>query len=319
MNASFRFRYVNEIVGAFVLLTVALVAVGILFVGRAQRWFEPAYEILITFPEEGTFGLQKGAEVHLLGTPIGAVERIVVDDEGAMHARLRVRGQFIRFIRTDSVAVVKKIFGVAGDSYIEIYAGAGEPLPPDDAVLPVRKDTEITEMIQSIVEQVEGSVVPTLEEIQRTLAEFRGLAADLRAPGHDLQRSLAGVRAIIEGLGKGEGSAGRVLRDPTIALEIEAILARINALAVQLGESMGTVDRILEDVRGATAGLPASAEVVQAELRDIPGLVLQAQATLQETEQLLAGLQQHWLLRRYMDRPPEIEFLPPPAPTGGRP
>jgi hypothetical protein len=39
------------------------------------------------------------------------------------------RRDFFRFVRADSSAVVKKQFGVAGDSFFEITRGQGRPLP----------------------------------------------------------------------------------------------------------------------------------------------------------------------------------------------
>ena len=312
----FRFRYANEIAGLFTLLALLLIAVGVVLVGRAQQWFEPSYEIRITFPEEGTFGLQKGSGIQLLGTAIGTVDRILVDADGAMHAVLRVRGQFLRYIRTDSVAVVKRKFGIAGDSFIEITAGVRDPLPPDDAVLPVRKDTELVEMMQQVVQQVQSAVVPTIEEAQRTLAEFRGVAADLRDRDGELQRSIAAVRSILEGVERGEGSVGHLLRDPSMAREVEGILARVRGMTEQMADSLKKVDAILDDVRRAAAALPETADTVRGEMRDVPGLVLQTQATLREAEQLLAGLQEHWFLRAYMNRPPAIEMLSPPSPAG---
>jgi len=239
-----------------------------------------------------------------------------VDDGGAMHGQLRVRGQFQRFIRSDSVAVVKKQFGVAGDSYIEITAGARDPLPAEGATLPVRKDTEILELVQEIVLQMQQTVVPLLEETQATLVEYRDIAVELQNPEGDLQRTLAAARSIVEGIERGEGSVGRVLRDPTLARELEGILVRAQAMTTQLEESLKKTDAILDDVRRAASALPETTETLRGELRDVPGIVLQTQSTLREAEQLLAGLQEHWLLRRYMDRPAPIETLPPPAAEG---
>jgi len=80
VSKPFKFRYVNELTGVFVIVIVALLVVGVLFAGRAQRWFEPVYELRIVFPPEGTFGLQKGAEINILGTPVGTVDRIEVTE-----------------------------------------------------------------------------------------------------------------------------------------------------------------------------------------------------------------------------------------------
>ena len=46
-----------------------------------------------------------------------------------MEAEANIRRDFFRFVRADSSAVVKRKFGLAGDSYFEITRGQGQPLP----------------------------------------------------------------------------------------------------------------------------------------------------------------------------------------------
>ena len=143
MSKPFKFRYVNEIVGSFVLLVVATLIVGIILIGHAQDWFEPQYEIRLDFPEEGSLGLQRGSEVQVLGATVGRVGKIRVGEDGAMHTTLKIKGDFIRFIRTDSRAVVKKKFGVAGDAFVDITQGRAEKFDENPTMSAI-KDTEIT-------------------------------------------------------------------------------------------------------------------------------------------------------------------------------
>ena len=61
-DSTFKFRFVNEIAGAFVLLAVAVLAAGIFLAGRAQGLFEPRFRLHTVFSaEEGTYGLTKGS------------------------------------------------------------------------------------------------------------------------------------------------------------------------------------------------------------------------------------------------------------------
>ena len=302
MTPSFRFRYTNQLVGVFVLLVVLLLAAGVLLAGRAQRWFEAVYEIGITFPPEGTFGLQRGAEVHILGTPVGTVDRIYVDEMDRMHGVMRVRGEFVRFVREDSEAVVKRKFGIAGDAFVEIAVGSAGPLAMDPVpTIPLRRDTEIVEIVTEMVERVEGAILPAIDEAVVTLQEYRELARQMHTADGELQRSLAHVREILRGLEAGEGSAGIWLRDPSLAGEVQRIAERTAALAEEAEAAAGQVRDILSDVQAVSRRLPAAADLLEGELRDMPGTILQSRAALREAEDVLAGVQRHWLLRRYMD------------------
>lgn len=262
MKKPFKFRYVNEIVGGFVLIVVALVVVGIYVAGRAQGWFEPVYKVRVVFPAEGSFGLRKGSEVRVLDTPAGTVEDIVPDEEGRMEGIFRVRGRFFPYLREDSKAIVRLTLAVAGDAYVELTRGQGEPLPTVGAVMPISKDTEILELAENLLEEVRATTVPAIEQLRLALEEYTGLASDLRDPDGSVQQMILELRATID-----------------------------------------HVNRILADVAESTQSLPNMVRRVEGELDDMPGLVYQTQATLQEAELLIEGIQRHWLIRRYIDKP----------------
>lgn len=301
MNKPFKFRYVNEIVGAFVLVVIAALMIGIILAGRAQEWFVPVYTLRLDFPEEGSLGLQKGAAVEILGTPVGAVEKIQVNDDGRMTGRFTIKGDFIRFVRVDSRAVVKKKFGIAGDAYVEVTQGRGAALDREIPLL-ASKDTEITEIAQDILKRLQETTVPAIEE-------YTALAADLRSTNGPLVKLLANLEEITAGLERGEGSAGQLLRDPAMAQELTRILAQVN-------RALDEVQKILADVKATTAQLPAAASTVGREVQDLPGVVVQSQATLREAERLILGLQQNWLIRKHVPPTPATELIPASTTTG---
>ena len=86
MAKPFKFRYVNEIVGTFVLLIVVVLIVTVLLAGHAQEWFTPEYRYRLNFPEEGSLGIQAGSPVEILGTTVGKVRRVLVRDDAGRKA-----------------------------------------------------------------------------------------------------------------------------------------------------------------------------------------------------------------------------------------
>jgi phospholipid/cholesterol/gamma-HCH transport system substrate-binding protein len=303
MPKPFKFRYVNEIAGAFVLLTVALLVAAILLAGHAQEWFTPVRRIHVDFPLEGSLGIQKGAEVQILGYTVGKVERVTVEEDGRMTGFITVKGDFIRFVRIDSRAVVKRMFGVAGAAYIEITEGQGELLP-EDFNLECVKDQELLEMAEQMVNQIKDAVVPALEQVQKAVVEYTALAADLRSTNGPLVGLLVNLEEITRGLKQGEGTAGQLLRDPALADEITGILQKVNA-------ALTDVKKILRDVEATTAQLPPMADKIGGEVDDMPGLVDQTQETIREAERLIEGIQKHWLLRSNIPQPAPTKLIAP--------
>ena len=324
MAKPFKFRYVNEIVGGFVLLTVALLVTGVLLVGHYQDWFTPVYRVHLIFPPQGSLDLRKGSEVKILGAVVGGVEKIKIEDDDSMSGEMLIKGDAFRFVRTDSKVVVKKQFVVTGDAYIEIIKGSG-PRLASGGKLSVTNDTQIFEIAQQLLDQVREAVIPLIGQIRLTAEEYGGLASDLRSPDGPLlkltdnlgqlitslkssdgplMKILGDLQAISSGLKNGEGTAGKLLRDPATADEVNRILKQVN-------ESIAQVQKILDDVKKTTAQLPPMASRVGHETDDLPGLVLQTQETIRQSQRLIDGIQKLWPISSKISQPQPTQLIPP--------
>ena len=294
MAKKFKFRYVNEIVGGFVLLVVFLLLAGVLVAGHAQHWFEAMYEINLKFPPEGSMELQKGGEVMLLGAKVGSVQDILVGDDGNISGTIRVRGPFMRFVKTDSIALVKKKLVVTGDAYIELTRGTGDALPREGGEIECVKDTEIMQMLEEALEELQKEAQKTVALVDAAIAEYTALAAGMNDPDGNLQRLLANSNGLLEDLRKGQGLPAKVLNDPAMAKDVEDIVAQVRDL-------MGKVNAMAADLQTVVAKLPPMADTVAGEVDNLPVVVGDSQALMRETTTLLDGLQKHWFLRKYME------------------
>ena len=293
MAKKFKFRYVNEIVGGFVLLVVLLLLAGVLVAGHAQHWFEAMYEINLKFPPEGSMELQKGAEVMLLGAKVGSVQDILVDDDGRISGTMRVRGPFMRFVRADSIALVKKKMVVTGDAYIELSRGTGAELPRTGGEIYCMKDTEIMQMLEDALAELRAEATNTLALVNGAITEYTGVAAGLNDPQGNLQQLLANVNGLLDDIRKGQGIPAKVLNDPKMAKDVEDIVAQVQALMVK-------INAMAAELQTVVAKLPPMADTVAGEVDNLPVITGDAQALMRETTTLLDGLQKHWLLRKYM-------------------
>ena len=230
MAKKFKFRYVNEIVGAFVLLVLVLLVCGIWMAGRAQHWFEARYEIDLRFPPEGSMDLQEGAEVMLLGARVGSVRYITVDDDGRISGSIQVRGPFMRFIREDSVALVKKKLVVTGDAYIELSRGTGDELPRTGGYIECRRDTEIMQILEDTLADLKEQASATIDLVNQAIAEYTALAAGMNDPGGNLQQLLGNANGLLEDIRTGEGTPARLLNDPAMAEDIAGAVEQVGLL-----------------------------------------------------------------------------------------
>jgi phospholipid/cholesterol/gamma-HCH transport system substrate-binding protein len=296
MRDAFKFRYVNEIAGSLVLAAVALLVAGIYFAGRAQGWFEKELVVCVRFPpEEGTFGLQDGAEIRILDTLAGRVGKVAPMDDGSIEAVLKVQGSFQKLVRRDSVVRVKKKFAVAGDAYVEIVTtgSQGEPAQPGDC-LRFEKEEDILQSLTAVLQDLRARFIPIMEEVHNVL-----------------------VRAddILTQVDSGKGPAGLLIGDTETAERLKQTAADLQRAVAQFPGIASNAAAVAEDARRVTGSLAEPAA-------DLEGLINQTRETLRETERLIEALQRHWVLRKYVERPAETELIPPlqiPIPEGTRP
>lgn len=293
MAKPFKFRYVNQIVGTFVLLVGLVLLAGILVAGRTQHWFEKRKVIGLEFPSEGVMELQEGADVMLLGAKVGTVTSIDVDDDGAMTGTIAVRYAFLRHVRQDSVALVKRKMVVAGDAYIEITPGTGAWLPRMDAVLPCRKDTEIMQLATQVLDEVKAQTLHTLELVNAAIVEYTALAAGLNDPEGGVQQLLANVNALLADARTGEGLPAKILNDPAMAADVAEIVR-------QASDTVARVNALLAEVQAMAASLTPAVGTAAGQVDRLPALLGETETLMRESTATLEGLQKHWLLRRYM-------------------
>jgi phospholipid/cholesterol/gamma-HCH transport system substrate-binding protein len=309
MDERFKFRHVNAITGAFVLVVMLGVIAAVVWTGRSQRWFKGNVTLRIVLPEAGAAGIRQGSEVYFLGTLVGSVSDVVVDTTGRMEAQANIRHDFFRFVRADSSAVVKKKFGVAGDSFFEITRGEGQPLPENNASIVCNE--QFQSGLEAAVEEIRSEAVPALRQLGTALDTWTALGSNLITSRESLDQLIRRGDKIVTDLQEGKGTLGKLLTDRAAADELETLLLKANRSMDELRVSLNYLQQVSANLQQASAPLPAITDAVGTEAMDLSGLVLQTQQTLHEIERLVRGLERHWLIRKYIHQSQPDTRIPP--------
>jgi phospholipid/cholesterol/gamma-HCH transport system substrate-binding protein len=307
----FKFKRVNEITGAFVLIVVAVLVAMLVWTGRSQRWFRSSITLRISLPEAGAAGIRQGSEVYFLGTLVGSVSGITVDAAGRMEAQANIRRDFFRFVRADSSTVVKKKFGVAGDSFFEITRGNGSPLPEQNASIIC--NNQFQSALETAIEEVRRETLLVLKKTGDGLDTWTKLGADLVQTRQRLDQLTVRLENLAAGVEQGKGTVGKLLTDNGLADEAQKLLARASQTMSELQGVVTNLNVAVKNVQTGTERLPEITEAVATEAKDLPGLVQQTQTSMRELERLIEAMQKHWLLRKYVNRtnPPPLRPSPP--------
>lgn len=339
------FRYANEAVGILVVVSLALFVAAALQSGRVREWLDPGELLRVLLPETGLQGLAEGAQVDVLGTRAGQVTNIVIDPEQQFYAEVRLDSDMTPFLRQDSKVLIRKQFGVAGASYLEITRGTGEPLDWDYAVLSAVTERAPQETVGELLEELKTRLFPVIDESQRAVNAVASLTEELQRPDGPLLGLLANLDTMTGSLARGEGPVGAMLTDQAMAQNIREMMERLNRDLVRVGPLLGelqstsgnltvisgsiadqlqdlpaltarvqsvlsSVDSVLADLRETTPELPQIARDASATTSALPGLLLQTEQVALELEGLLSQLRGHWLLGGGGDTGPVSRRIP---------
>ena len=301
MHSPFKFRHVNEWVGAFVLGVAALIITGIVFSSHSQRWFGRKFSFDVLLPRAGTSGLRRGDEVFIIGVSAGLIDDVTVQENGRVKARVKIRRDFERFVRTDSTASIKKAFAVAGDSFMEISAGSGAPLKGDSPTIVCLASEDSLGRMEKIVGDLQAELIPLMKKAGVGLEEWTALGADLKTARRELSGLFARWEILTKALEEGKGTVGRLMTDPAFADDAQELLGRANLAMMQFQTIATNLIAAATNIQTGAARVPEIADALANEMKDLPGLVHQTQISMVELERLIEALQRHWLVRKYVD------------------
>lgn len=299
MAERFKFQRVNELTGTLVLVVVTALLAAVVWTGRSQRWFRSTVPVRIILPETGAAGIRQGSEVYFLGTLVGSVSDVVVDGQGRMQAEARLRRDFFRFVRVDSSAVVKKKFGVAGDSFFEITRGEGNALPETDASIVCNE--QFQSALEAAVDEVRVEALQVLKKFSGGLDAWTKFGANLDATTPHLKRTAVRLESLADGLEQGKGTVGQLLTDTTLTDEAKRLLQQANAAMIEMQGVVTNLNAAVKSVHAGTARWPEISAAVADGTKDLPALVQQTQTSMRELERLIEALQRHWLVRKYIN------------------
>jgi phospholipid/cholesterol/gamma-HCH transport system substrate-binding protein len=231
------------LVGAFVLLMLAVAGLFVVWLGRYQA--EETFAYYDIYFGESVAGLQVGGAVRYQGVEVGRVQDIRIDPNDIQRVKVRVRVDRGTPIRQDATATLE-LQGITGLVFVQIKAGSNEALMlPERAeepipVIPSRPSltaqiiegapnllAQATALMQQAQEILNADNRRAFSETLRNVRDLTEMIVDysrrldgLLANGHQLtseaQQTIVEYRALatslrtqVDGLG---GDAGEALK-----------------------------------------------------------------------------------------------------------
>lgn len=232
------------IVGAFVLASLAALALVIVSLSSQERPFADRYRLVAYF--DNVQGLIANAPVWLAGTQVGRVESVTLSaregGEPAVEVRLRIDTSVAPRIRADSTASIGTI-GLLGDRYVEVSLGS-----PDARVLSGGDEIRAIDPVN--ISAVIDSGASALDNISSLTGNLNSVLAEFETSegGAKLARSVGSVGDIVTQIQDGEGLLHSLIYDEYEGGGVESIessLATLEGILKEIAHGEGLLHSLI--------------------------------------------------------------------------
>jgi phospholipid/cholesterol/gamma-HCH transport system substrate-binding protein len=245
-------------VGIVVLVAISLLIFMILTASGEVSLFER--EFLVRARVSEVDGLIPGNEVRLQGKRVGSVKAVnfaelpsTPDDQRTIEIVMRINPDIARqWVRTDSVVSLGSI-GLLGDKVVEVSVGTknGQPIKSGDE-LKSDPGTNIRKIISG-VDPLIADLSNSAEQIRRLITginEGQGTIGKLiRDPKLyvELDSTIIEARELVRRIREGEGTMGKLVNDPGLYNDLRQTLTRLESISKEIQEGQGTIARLIRE------------------------------------------------------------------------
>lgn len=281
----------------FMLGALGLMLLVLLLIAVKQDYFSRSTSIYFFTPNAQ--GLSKGMAVKFVGFKVGSVQDVSMEPNATVRVKVSLQDEYVHLIGQDAKARLMKE-ALVGESVVEIIPGS----------------PQVRQVAQNSVLEFErgqdaGALMETLAaQLQPILADIRTFTGTINKPDGDIQQSIrnlnqatAGMREMINQLTQLGVSGNRKL-DSTF-LKFDQALDSANTSLTTLNKA---IPHLVEQADTTFANVQEATSLIKQVTRDsageIPALVRNANALVQDSQQTLDGLQQSWPLNGML---PKVE------------
>ncbi len=298
-------RRLSLIVGAFVLLSLFLLAAILLTFSSEQGLFRPRYRLTAYF--ENVQGLTGGAPVRLAGRDVGTVEDVSFAPLEGNLPPIRVELDIDRSvqerIRSDSRASIGTI-GLLGDKYVEVSMGTplGRPLT-NGSEIATQNPLDLTQAAERGTQAIDN-IARLAENVNEAIDQFQSQMGTAR-----IVESLAGIHTIIEEVRTGEGLLHSLIYDSYEGSGVESIersLATFEGILEEVARGDGLLHSLIYDPKDKQDFL-TEARVASQRLGSIlekidtgtgsMGLLVNDPALYEDLRELIGGAKESFVVR----------------------
>ncbi|MDR0624242.1 MAG: MlaD family protein [Treponema sp.] len=329
----FTIRFADQIVGALIVLALAILIFVVFMLGSNQRWFSRDYQFKSYFSSAS--GLSDNMAVLYKGFTIGHVKSFDLTGDDQVEVGFTVFDTYVSRVRQGSVVeVIQSPIGL-GSQFL-FYPGIGPEPVEEGGVIPAINSPEGKQFLAnglvsiparddsiSIIMNRANTLLDTLNNVLVQVQDAL-VGTDRTTLGRtlgDVEIAASGIRNMTETLPVTIGDSVDLITAQLeqVTGQLEPILANLNEFSAKLTAPDGAVSAVLDthgdvytkliesldSISGTLRNLERTSEFIPAQLPQVAALLFDLQTTLRTAEDVLIALTNNPLLKNGI--PPKVE------------
>ncbi|MBI1831872.1 MAG: MCE family protein [Planctomycetes bacterium] len=226
------------VLGLLVVGTLTLGGFGLAVLNERSGWTSGNVRVVVGFPDVA--GVEVGSRVRIQGIDAGEVEALLAPEKPGdlVKLQLRIAGKYRHLIREDAKVQITSDSLLAG-KVVRIVPGSPGGKPIDDYA------------------ELKADVRPDpLEDASKALAKFSS--------------TLAKADAILDGIDKGEGTVGKLVKDDAFYKELHEAMAQAKLAIRDARNGEGALGKVvveaiasLQDIRRMVISVAHNADAIK--------------------------------------------------------
>jgi phospholipid/cholesterol/gamma-HCH transport system substrate-binding protein len=293
----FSIRFADQIVGALVILALAILVFVIFMLGKNQRWFvnDNQYKTYFT----SASGISPNMAVQHRGFTIGRVKKLSLSDDDRVEIIFTIFEEYAHRVTEGSVVEVQESPIGLGSTFV-FYPGKGAELIPDGNVIPevnapeakmymARGLTDVTKANDSIVNIV-NQVNSILETVNNALSGSDEESA-IGQIVNNVERTTTGITTVVEALSD----------------QLKPLITNLELFTAKISDPSGAVMGILDgrgplyeginSLAGIIENLNKTSEFIPTQLPQISVAINELNIVLRQVQDVLTGIANNPLLK----------------------
>ena len=281
----------------FILLALAVVGAVLVFPRMMSGRLFNLYRFRVA--SDDGIGLSVGDQVEIQGIQVGEVTRFQLDDASNVLIDCKVFGEF-RDRMTAGTTVVLAPPSFIGSPVVKVIPGKSKVPLPSGTVLRATKATSLMDTLGGISK----GLPPLLSEIEGRVKQASG--------------TLAALQGVLEALNRGEGTAGKLVRDEDLYASLVRLTNRadrtlegLDPIRARLEEFTTALPALREDLTASSAKLRSALDLLEEGLHKFPDMASDASSSLAEARRIVESLKRNAIIRMNLPRETETETMTP--------